>query len=221
MKKIISYSLFGSDPKYCYGILCNVEQSKIVYPGWICRIYYDNSVPENVISELSTKKNVELNDMSNFIWNNLDCQDNKKYHKMYWRFLPIDDDDVELMISRDADSRLSWREKKCVDIFIESDNLLHSIRDHLCHNDIMGGMWGIKKNNRIRIKEEIENFGIPQTDDDQLFLRYKLSPKFMDSYLIHCSCYLRTFPFEKTNSCFIGEVWSDDNQGQPKDYIWF
>jgi hypothetical protein len=85
----------------------------------------------------------------------------------------------------------------------------------------MGGMWGIKKNNRIRIKEEIENFGIPQTDDDQLFLRYKLSPKFMDSYLIHCSCYLRTFPFEKTNSCFIGEVWSDDNQGQPKDYIWF
>ena len=34
---------------------------------------------------------------------------------MFWRWLPLDDPDVDIWISRDADSRLSEREAKIVD----------------------------------------------------------------------------------------------------------
>lgn len=211
MKKIISYSLYGSHPKYCYGILCNVEQAKIIYPGWICRIYFDDSVPIETIGLLKEYDNVELLDMTGI----------DEFFKMSWRFLPIDDDDIEVMICRDADSRLSWREKYCVDIFLQSDKILHSIRDNPSHNDIMGGMWGMKKNDRIKIIDELTGFGFPPPDPDQIFLRTKVSPKFKDSYMIHCSNYLNNFPIERENNCFVGEVWCEKNLGKEKNYIWF
>lgn len=211
MKKIISYSLYGGSKKYWYGMLCNVGQAKIIYPEWICRVYYDSTAPSNAIEELSTNENVELVNMDGIT----------EYFKMSWRFLAIDDDDVEIMICRDADSRLSWREKKCVDIFIESDKLLHSIRDNGNHPDIMGGMWGMKKNNRINIKNELEGFGFPPPDPDQIFLRTKVVNKFTDSYLIHCSTYLNSFPIPRENERFVGEWWDENNQGMPKNYIWF
>jgi hypothetical protein len=135
MKKIISFSLYGSDLRYSKGMICNIELAKIIYPDWICRVYYDDSVSSNTISILETYDNVELINMEN----------RKDIFQMMWRFLAIDDDDVEIMIVRDADARLSYREKKCVDLFIESDMLLHSIRDNISHFDIMGGMWGLKK----------------------------------------------------------------------------
>ena len=56
MKKIISFSLYGSDSRYCNGILCNVELAKIIYPDWICRVYYAESVPEYFINELKKQK---------------------------------------------------------------------------------------------------------------------------------------------------------------------
>jgi len=114
---------------------------------------------------------------------------------MMWRFLAIDDEDVEVMISRDADARLSYREKHCVDIFMESEFLLHSIRDNPSHNNIMGGMWGIKKNNRVKMNELSKDWKGHYYDSDQKFLREKLVPLFNDSYLIHCSTYLKMILF--------------------------
>lgn len=210
MKKIISFSLYGTDLKYSNGMICNVELASIIYPDWICRIYYDNLVPENIIKNLKNYQNVELVNMS----------DNNKF-QMMWRFLAIDDDDVEIMIVRDADSRLSYREKKCVDLFIESEKILHSIRDNVSHFDIMGGMWGIKKNNRININKLMENWDKIGYDADQQFLRTKLVPIFNDSLLIHCSKYLNTFPIEPTNEYFVGGWWPEDNFGKPINYIFF
>lgn len=211
MKKIISYSLFGNQSKYWYGALCNIQQAKIIYPDWICRIYYNNSVPVEAIDEMKQESNVELVDMTGI----------EDFYERCWRFLAIDDDDVEIMICRDADSRLSWREKTCVDIFIESDKLLHSIRDNISHNNIMAGMWGLKKNNRVIIRNLLDGFGDPPPDPDQVFLREKVIPQFEDSYLIHCSSYLNNFPVKKENERFVGEVWHDFNWGKEKDYIWF
>lgn len=212
MKKIISFSLYGSDSRYCNGIICNVELSKIIYPDWVCRIYYGASVPENTISELKKYSNVELILMP---------ENNTDLFQMMWRFLAIDDDDVEIMISRDADARLSYREKKCVDLFISSNALLHSIRDNLSHFDIMGGMWGIKKNERVKIKDLIIGWNKRGYDADQQFLRTRLSPLFKDSLLTHCSKYLNTFPIEATNEYFVGGWWPGDNFGKPINYIFF
>lgn len=215
MKKIISFSLYGWERKYTVGMLCNVELAKIIYPDWICRIYYGDSVNKYFIDELKKHENVEL-------FRKIE-KPNKS--SMMWRFLPIDEPDVEVMISRDADSRLSWREKKCVDIFLESDKLLHSIRDEVNHNNIMGGMWGIKKNNRIKIKNLIQKWeGGDGYGSDQNFVREVIEPKFIDSYIIHCSKYLGTFPqieAENKYNFFVGMVFPEDNYIRPYDYIFY
>jgi hypothetical protein len=212
MKKIISFSLYGAQKKYSYGMISNVEIAQVIFPDWICRVYYGKSVPSDVIEQLSTYNNVELCLMD---------EGEEHIFPMMWRFLAIDDDDVEIMISRDADARLSYREKYCVDIFMESDFLLHSIRDNPSHNNIMGGMWGIKKNNRVKMNELSKDWKGHYYDSDQQFLREKLVPLFNDSYLIHCSTYLKTFPIEKTNEYFVGGWWDENNFGKPQNYIFF
>jgi len=212
MKKLITFCLYGQQPKYTYGMISNVEIAKTIFPDWICRIYYGNTVPNDVINILKTYSNVELVLMD---------EGPENIFPMMWRFLGIDDDDVEVMISRDADARLSYREKVCIDIFMESDYLLHSIRDNLSHNDIMGGMWGIKKNDRVIMKELSKDWKGHYYDSDQKFLREKLVPLFSDTYLIHCSTYLKTFPIEKTNEYFVGGWWDENNFGKPQNYIFF
>jgi hypothetical protein len=212
MKKIISFCLYGSDLRYSNGIICNLELAKIIFPDWICRIYYGDSVPSEVIERIKNYSNAELVLMK---------EGPDELFPMIWRFLAIDDEDVEVMISRDADARLSYREKECVDIFLNSDSILHSIRDNPSHPDIMGGMWGIKKNDRVKIKELSVGWNGIIYDYDQKFLREKVVPYFSDSYLIHCSTYLNTFPVKKTNDFFVGGWWPADNFSQPENFIFF
>lgn len=211
MKKIISFSLYGSDTKYTIGAICNAEIAKIIFPDWICRYYCGESVPNEILDKLKSFSNVEV----------INMKEDTTYSYMMWRFLPIDDNDTEVMLCRDIDSRLSYREKSCVDLFLESNKLLHSIQDHQLHDNMMGGMWGIKKNNRINMKTLAENWkGGMDYFSDQLFIREIIKPIFIDTYLVHCSSYLHNFPVEKTDNYFVGEIFSD-NRGKPYDYIFF
>lgn len=214
MKKIISFTLYGNNPKYTNGLLCNIELSKIIYPDWICRIYYGTSVDIETINKIKSYNHCELFLME---------EDESLVYPRIWRFFAIDDDDVEVMICRDADSRLSYREKKCVDIFLESNYLYHSIRDNVSHNDEMAGMIGIKKNDRAKIKDLVgENYrGNGVYDADQQFLRNDVVTKFSDSKLIHCSKYIGNFPVEQKNEFFVGGWWPSDNYGKPNDFVFF
>ena len=36
-KKVISFSLYGNDPKYCVGAIKNAKLAKYIYPDWVCR----------------------------------------------------------------------------------------------------------------------------------------------------------------------------------------
>lgn len=212
MKKIVSFSLYGIDGKYTLGMLCNVELCKIIYPDWICRIYCGVSVPEYIVNELKSYDNTEV----------IIMDETSKHSFMMWRFLAIDDDDVEIMICRDADSRLSYREKECVDQFISSDSLLHSIQDHHLHDNIMGGMWGMKKNDRIVMSELIDKwYGGLEYFSDQAFIREIIKPIYVDSLITHCSTYLQNFPKSPDNPHFVGEVFPDNNHNQPRNYIFY
>ena len=128
MKKIISFSLWGNNPKYTIGAIKNAELSKIIYPDWICRFYCGKSVPLDIIEKLKSYDNVEVIEMDEYgDWNG-----------MFWRFYACEDADV--MISRDTDSRLSFREKSAVDEWMNSDKDFHIMRDHPYHNAlILGG----------------------------------------------------------------------------------
>jgi len=211
MKKIISFSLYGNNSMYTIGAFCNAELAKIIYPGWICRFYCGESISKEIVDALKKYDNVEVVSM----------KEDMSYSYMMWRFLPVDDDDVTIMLCRDADSRLSYREKSCVDIFLESDKLLHSIQDHGLHDNIMGGMWGMKKNDRIIISDLIKkwNGGLGYFSD-QAFIRNVIKPIYSDSYLVHCSHYLKNFPVDKKNDFFVGQIFSDNN-GKPYDHVFY
>jgi|688.fasta_scaffold230660_3 hypothetical protein len=227
MKKVISFSLYGDNPKYTYGAICNVEIAKIIYPEWICRFYCGNSVPINIIEKLSEYDNVEIFKMT----------EDGYFNYMTWRFLAYDDSDVEVMISRDTDSRLSFREKKLVDIFISSDFLFHDIRDHYLHGHIMGGMWGIKKGSIPSMLELLKSSSVGMSyGQDQDFMLMVVGPLLKNKILCHDSNYYNdnVFPIKKTdtlsNLCesvspshvhFIGEVFPGDNYNKPKNHIFY
>jgi hypothetical protein len=224
MKKIISFSLYGDDSKYTIGMLCNVEIAKKLFEDWICRIYYGDSVPKQIIEQLSEYDNVEI----------IRMKEDGKNSYMMWRFLPIDDDDVEIMLSRDADSRLSIREKVCVDIFENSDYGFHSIQDNTNHDDVMGGMWGIKKgclNDKMRNiidgYDKGTNYG-----HDQYFMRHVKRNNVTCEILTHCSTFQRNFPeidyqkythlidINKINrTFFVGSIFFYENCGKPYNHI--
>lgn len=215
MKKIISFSLFNDNKKYLEGILCNIEISKIIYPEWICRVYYDNTVPEEYIEKLKKYEKIEMIDMS----------DSGIYNKMSWRFLAIDDSDVEILLSRDADSRISYREKTCVDIFLNSNFILHDLRDHSYHYHFMGGMFGIKKHNFFIFKDEILKYNAEHKyGEDEKFLKF-LFEKFIPNDLIlkHDGFYdIENFPVKnKVGEHFIGEVFDENNNNKPYNTIFY
>jgi len=176
MKKIISYSLWGNENKYLIGAIKNAELCKKIYPDWICRFYTDESVKNYIVDEL-----INLN--SEIII--------KKYSHEFepylWRFLAISDKDVEIMLSRDCDSRLNLREKIAVDEWLNSDKNFHIIRDHPHHNYlIMAGMWGVKNNILCNMNELINNWiNINIKQNDQLFLANIIYPRICNDVFIH------------------------------------
>ena len=208
MKKIISFSIWGDNPKYTIGAIKNVKLAHTIYPDWICRFYVGKSTPQNIIEELKSNSNSEIVLMD----------EDGDWNGMFWRFFPISEDDVEIMISRDSDSRLSFREKSCVDEFINSNKLFHNMNDHPFHNGIMGGMWGVKKGILKNIKNLINEW--PKNNKwqvDQSFLNNIIYPLVKETMLVHDSNYLNNFPTERENFHFVGEVF-DENDNRYDHY---
>lgn len=198
MKKIISFSLWGTNPKYTIGAIRNAELASEIYPDWICRYYIGQSTPQEIINQLKSKNNVEV----------IIMEEEGDWTGMFWRFQPISDKDTEIMISRDCDSRLSMREKYCVDEFIKSDKMFHTILDHPWHNGIMGGMWGAKQgilHDMSILMNEWPKGNYWQTD--QQFLNNIISPVIKDTTLTH-SIHLKNFPTKRDKDFrFVGEVF--------------
>lgn len=150
MKNIISYSLWGNLPLYTVGAISNAKQAKEIYPGWICRFYiHTPSVPQWVVDELKKQDNVELR----FYSGNIGCAGS------LYRFYPTTEDDVNIVLSRDTDSRLSLREKACVDEWLKSTKNLHIIRDACVHqSQMMAGMWGTRNGYLKWIRPLLDNY---------------------------------------------------------------
>ena len=149
MKKIISYCLWGDLPLYTVGAISNAKMAKEIYPDWICRFYiHKNSVPSWVVDELKNEPNVEISYYESDVgWGG-----------MLHRFYPATEDDVSIMISRDTDSRLSVREKVCVDDWLNNSNKkVHTIRDTCVHqSQMMGGLWGVRDGHLKWIKPHLD-----------------------------------------------------------------
>ena len=68
-----------------------------------------------------------------------------RVYPLIWRFFPILDQDVDVLLVRDLDSHISMREVSAVKEFLNSTKDFHIMRDHPFHiQPIMGGLWGIR-----------------------------------------------------------------------------
>jgi hypothetical protein len=187
MKKIISFSLWGDNPRYTLGAIQNAELAKIYYPNWICRFYINEFVEEKIINNLKNKKNVEIE----FFYGQ------PNWTSSLYRFFPASDKEVSIFVSRDADSRISKREREAVKEWEESDKIAHIMRDHQYHARlIMAGMWGLKNPFIKNMKELILNWGdYNHYESDQKFLAQKIYPLIKNNSIVHDEFYeKKSFP---------------------------
>jgi hypothetical protein len=64
---------------------------------------------------------------------------------MLWRLIPVWEDDVGLVVSRDVDSLPMHRDRKMIAAFEDTSDILHVIHDSESHSGpLMGGMLALK-----------------------------------------------------------------------------
>ena len=104
-ENIIAYSLFGGLPRYCETAILNMDLAKEIYPEWTCRFYVDSTVPVNVRERLILK-GAEVVQVGS---------EQAQLSGLFWRFLVMNDPNVNCFLIRDADSLVSYRERAAVD----------------------------------------------------------------------------------------------------------
>lgn len=164
MLKVISYSLFGDDPKYTIGAIKNAQLAKQLMPDWQVWIYIGTNVPQWCLDELQTMDNVTIKY----------CDLKHPIPQTVYRFLAFETADV--VICRDLDDRLSYRGLVATNEWIESDLDFHIIKDHpTAHRTlVLAGMWGGKgkalRNIRSLIEEYYSKPRMIERNSDQEFL---------------------------------------------------
>ena len=182
-ENIISYSLYGTDVRYCEYAVLNAQRALEIYPEWRCRFYVDDTVPRHVVSRL-------IQFQAQIVFVN---EEMKSIHGLFCRFLVIDDPNVKRFLIRDADSLLSYREKMAVEEWIRSEKWFHTMHDSKDHVELMlAGMWGgctgIFSNTLNNIHHFVESQRYMSMNVvDQHYLRYCIWPTVKQSVFINDS----------------------------------
>lgn len=183
-RNIISFSLWGNDPRYLQGAITNSIVCRYVYPGWTVRFYINNSLPPSVSQSLLAN-GAQLVAVSGLP---------AEKFGLFWRFLVEDDKDVDIYLVRDADSVVNIREAWAVTDWLRSKAAFHVMRDRASHSELMlAGMWGAHRGNigrmRDRIAEHVQNADRIGNDltTDQRFLRTRIWPIVRQSVMTHDS----------------------------------
>jgi len=220
-KCVVSYGLYGTDPKYNQGAIRNAELVKTIFPGWTARFYHREDVPVSILNELK-ELGAELVLMSK------GSQTTKgAIAGMFWRFLVADDDTVERFIVRDSDSRLNAREAHAVAEWMRSGEKVHTIRDHPNHDrPLNGGLWGGTKGCIPGgIAEHIRKFANKQGyGGDLQFLNEVVWPRVKHSQLAHDAYTCRKYPNSKPfptkrpdNYQHVGQVFDSRDRSRARD----
>lgn len=185
-RRLISFSLYGDDAKYCETAVLNCLAAKQHFPGFICRFHVDDSVPAAILRRLE-EQGAEI------VW--MSARQGELFPTA-WRFLPLDDQTADVVLVRDVDSLLDAREAWCVQEWIESGKPFHIIRDDCCHTElILAGLFAARAGVLGRIEEHLARFINAAGDrgtgrySDQLFLRERIWPLVRDHAVTHDRIY--------------------------------
>jgi hypothetical protein len=206
MKKVIAFSLWGNDPRYLGGALQNISLARIFYPDWICRFYIGQSTLKNkkFIAQLKNNENVEVVEMS----------EDGNWVGMFWRFYAALDSTIDVMLSRDTDSRFGFREAEAVKDWLNGDMSFHIMRDNHQHGvPILGGMWGTK----VAAFKQLVGEGVLDHKAgnywqcDQEYLRDNVYPKIKDVACVHDEFFeKKPFPTtagKRNSDHFVGQAY--------------
>ena len=199
MKQVIAYSLYGSQERYTIGAIKNAILAQKHFFGYEIRFYTGASVPEWVTSTLQLLPNVKI----------VRCEGSEDHTAKLWRFAALADEEADVVLSRDADARLTRRERVAHEDFLASKLDFHIMKDHpIGHNyKISAGMFAARKGAIPEIAQLLEE---QQSKDyytqDQDWLAAEIWPRIKDSCLIHDETYgsqaegisaVKTFPIAK------------------------
>ena len=161
--KVFSFCLYGTNRMYYDGLLQNIATIREYFPDFSVYVY------RGVCDPSWTLENVTV------IETGLEGHANTLH-----RLLPLTFADVGF--TRDADSRITERDRWCIEEFLNSEKSYHIIRDHYFHKSrIMAGMFGWKKPLSVQIPTTAHaSYGI-----DEDFLRDVVYPRIAQDALIH------------------------------------
>jgi hypothetical protein len=211
MVNVFSFCLYGpNNPRYYVPLLENIQIAGQYFPDWKVYIYIGSDVDPEYVKVLQSYSNVVLRPTGI-----------RGEANMIHRFTAIDEPDVELMMVRDADSLIHWRDRWAIQQFLQKpEYIAHTIRDHVDHTArIMGGLWGLRKSSGIIVADEYVAFKNNPLDfgvaHDQNFLSGRIYPKVLDKMFVHYSNgrlhvneHGEEFPFAWTNEMYCGRIES-------------
>jgi len=146
-RKVISMSLYGKNPRYTWGVLRNAQLVPVYLPDWTLRVYVaadiapsELAVPPRIINKLRLL-GAEIATVPN--GNGMAARN--------WRLLAANDQHIDYVLVRDADTRLSEREAAAIRDWLSvaekngsQSAIIYCIRDHPKHakQAIVDGLWG-------------------------------------------------------------------------------
>lgn len=179
-RNVISFSLWGDQPRYLRGALQNLVVAPQVYPGWTLRFHVDASVPA-AFKDLLRQLGAELVEHPG--------TRHSTRERLCWRFAVANDPAVGYFLVRDADSVINVREAMAVDAWLAGSSHFHVIRDWWTHTDlILAGLWGGVAGVLPPMGPLIQRYqsGIMETPNiDQMFLRDCVWPLIRSSVCVH------------------------------------
>ena len=181
-KRIFTFCVFGAQPKYCLGMVRNLEYITAHFPEFEVWIDIGADVPSSYKATYASFSRVRLFEHA--------IADGRL---MSYRFFHIDDPAVELMLVRDADSRVGPRDIWCIQQFLASDKKIFTIRDHIYHGmPIMGGQWGMRKIDGFNMRAAYEVYLTVAEDSasyqsDQTFIARAVYQKFLPHFIAYTS----------------------------------
>lgn len=162
--KVFSFCLYGTASYYYTGLLENIQCIQQHYPDFSIVVYLGECDASWVLPDsvrvVRTGKAGPIN--------------------MLFRYKALADADIGFV--RDADSRITERDRWCINEFLRSSYSYHVIRDHVWHRSkIMGGLFGWKER---RVVEFDETHPSGYGHDEQI-LSEQLYPAIHNKTLIH------------------------------------
>ena len=166
--KVFSFCLYGNSSFYYTGLLENIRIVQQYYPDFSIYVYLGECDPSWVLPDSVTVVQTGRAGPIN----------------MLFRYKPLQFADVGFI--RDADSRITERDRWCIQKFLDSSYSYHVIRDHKWHKSrIMGGMFGWKEKREFDFDENHPSgYGY-----DEHVLSEVLYPLLVKQLLVHTNIF--------------------------------